>query len=457
MKLWPALLLVAACGGGGDDSGATELPAWDKTLPDARVMGTFSGKQPARGIIHLHSVYSHDACDGEPRAADGTPNEPCLQDLRAALCTDRIDFAAITDHDDTMADEDFATLFSPRAGDEAVLDGDSQQIASRMRCDNGQEVLLTVGGENELMPIMLDHHVPGTIDERHAVYNADTPEAATILRDAGATLWVAHSEQRTTEHLLDIAPDGIELYNLHANIDPDIRSMYLGLDAYGAITEAVEFADTNPGSPEPDLALLAFLTPNTPALTRYDELLAAGRKVAGSAGSDAHEDALPVILADGERGDSYRRVLRWFSNIALVDTPQDIVQIEDAVRAGRMFSVFELLGTPEGFAIDGVELGATVNYGTQLHVTVPTVRELDPSLPAPAIHARVLHIGAGASGPEVAGESDGDAIDVTLAPGAYRIEVSMVPHHLGPYLRDLGTALADVELPWIYTSAFYVE
>jgi hypothetical protein len=454
MKLWPALLLVAACGGGGDDSGATELPAWDKTLPDARVMGTFSGKQPARGIIHLHSVYSHDACDGEPRAADGTPNEPCLQDLRAALCTDRIDFAAITDHDDTMADEDFATLFSPRAGDEAVLDGDSQQIASRMRCDNGQEVLLTVGGENELMPIMLDHHVPGTIDERHAVYNADTPEAATILRDAGATLWVAHSEQRTTEHLLDIAPDGIELYNLHANIDPDIRSMYLGLDAYGAITEAVEFADTNEGGPEPDLAMLAFLSVNQPSLARWDDLLAAGRKVSGSAGSDAHENALPVMLADGERGDSYRRVLRWFSNIALVDDARDPVGIEAALRAGRMFVVFELMGTPEGFAVQAgdASLGDTVAVGTLLTVTPPQVRGLDPSLPAPEIRTTVVRVDA--TGRSVLDGTGGVVLD---RPGAYRVEVSIVPHHLGPYLRDLGTALADQELPWIYTSPVYVQ
>jgi hypothetical protein len=83
---------------------------------------------------------------------------------------------------------------------------------------------------------MLDHHVPGTVQERHDIYNADTPEAAQVMRDAGALVWVAHSEQRTTEHLLDIAPAGIELYNLHANIDPKIRPMYLGLDAYGAFT-----------------------------------------------------------------------------------------------------------------------------------------------------------------------------------------------------------------------------
>ena len=43
------------------------------------------------------------------------------------------------------------------------------------------------------------------------------------------------------------------------------------------------------------------------------------------------------------------------------------------------------------------------------------------------------------------------------APGAYRVEVTIVPRHLGPYLGDLGTSLAEVELPWIYASPIYVQ
>ena len=46
---------------------------------------------------------------------------------------------------------------------------------------------------------------------------------------------------------------------------------------------------------------------------------------------------------------------------------------------------------------------------------------------------------------------------VLSASGAVRIEVSMIPRHLGPYLRDLGTAMAEQELPWIYTSPIYVQ
>ncbi len=455
-RAWILCALAAGC---GDDTTSTVLPAWDPTLPPADVMGTFGGFTAARGIIHLHSPFSHDACDGMPRAADGTPNEPCLQSLRNALCTTRIDYAALTDHDDSMADEAYAALFHPRMGDEPVLDGNGTQVASRIHCDNGHQVLVTVGGENELMPIMLDRHVEGTVQQRHDIYNGLDAASIAAMRAAGAKIWIPHTEQRSHELILGVAPDGLEVYNLHANIDPKIRPMYLGLDAYGAITSAVEFADTNEGGPEPDLALLAFLAPNEPSLARWNEQLGAGRKVAGSAGSDAHENALPVILADGERGDSYRRVMRWFGNIALTTDPRDPVAIEAAIAAGRMFAVFSVLGTPDGFVVDagGATIGARVAPGTQLHVQPPTVRDLDASLPAPAIHTRVLHIAAGGAVTVLASAENGSAIDVTLPAGAVRVEVSMVPHHLGPYLRDLGPTMAERELPWIYTSPLYVE
>lgn len=460
-KAWPLAVLVA-CGDGGS---STSLPAWQKTLPPATVLATGMdrGLVPARGIVHLHSPYSHDACDGMPRDASGAPNEPCLEHLRAALCADQIDFAALTDHDDTMADEDFTTLFSMRDGDEAVMDAMGQQIASRITCDDGHHVLVTIGSENDLMPIMLDRHVTGTVQERHDIYNGTDATAIAAMRDAGALLWVAHTEQHPTDQLNTIEPDGIELYNLHANLDPDIREQYLGLDSAGAIAAAVEFADTNEGGPEPDLALLGFLTPNQPALTRWNDLLAEGRHVPATAGSDAHENALPVTLADGERGDSYRRVLRWFSNIVLVDNPDDPAAIEAALAGGQVFTLFEIMGTPEGFDVYAtggsgtIELGGSAPFdATHLVVHVPTVRGLDPSLPAPEIHATVLRAAAGA--PEIVASGEGPELDVALpGPGAYRVEVAITPHHLGPYLRDLGPDFAEQELPWIYTSAIYLE
>ncbi|MEO8706694.1 MAG: hypothetical protein ABI867_42100 [Kofleriaceae bacterium] len=465
MRASLSLVLIVACGG-GDPPTEPEFPAWDRTLPEARVMGSWRGLVPARGIVHLHSPYSHDACDGEPRDASGVPNEPCLQDLRRALCDTKIDFAALTDHDASMADEDFTTLFSMRGGDVAVTNGGGEQVASRMTCDDGFHVTFTIGGENDLMPIMLERHVAGAVAERHDTYNGNDAAAVAAFHAAGGLAWVAHTESKTLDTLHATVPDGIEVYNLHANIDPDIRSEFLGLPAAGALSAAAEFADTNPGHPEPDLAFLAFVSPNSPAITTWNALLSEGRRIGATAGSDAHQNAIPIVFADGERGDSYRRVMRWFSNIALVADPEDPAGVRAALQAGRLFTVMEVMGTPEGLDIHATgtgtyELGDLIPAGdaATLSIAIPHVRGLDPALAIPEVRARVIRIEAGGRVTDVATSAPGDTELVVPLPGsgAYRVELTIVPLHLAPYLGDLGPDLAGAELPWIYASPIYVE
>jgi hypothetical protein len=58
---------------------------------------------------------------------------------------------------------------------------------------------------------------------------------------------------------------------------------------------------------------------------------------------------------------------------------------------------------------------------------------------------------------EVASGTESPLVVPLGGPGAYRVEVTIVPRHVGPYLGDLGTSLAEVELPWIYASPVYVE
>jgi len=456
---------LIACGGAKGSPDAAP-PAWQKGLPPASMMGTTRGLSPARGIIHLHSPYSHDACDGNPRPPNdtGPVDETCLSHQRLALCTDRIDFAAMTDHADTMAEADFPLLFLMREGDEAVNAQDGHQIASKIHCDNGHTALVMVGTENAIMPIMLDHHVPGDAAARRTIYKTDDATAVTAFHDAGATVWIAHTEQQTKPHLDLLQPDGIELYNLHANIDPDIRPMYLGLDASGAIQAVAEFADTGDPYIQPDLALISFLLPNGPALDRWNEQLAEGRHLPASAGTDAHENALPLMLADGERGDSYRRMIRWFANVALVADPDDPTQIEAAVKAGRFFVAFEIFGTPVGFdaaihaggSVAGMGDTIAPTAGATFDVTLPTILDLDPSLPAPEFAITIYRIDGGgvhalATGPGPTLSAPADQ------PGAYRAEIHIKPHHLGVYLGHLGTAPADGDFPWIYSNPVYVE
>jgi hypothetical protein len=466
MRRGVLVIFVAACGGGPAGPPDAPVPAWHQDLPEASVMGSVRGLRPARGIIHLHSPYSHDACDGNPRPPNDTGplDEACLGDQRRALCTDRIDYAAMTDHADTMAETDFPLLFLMRAGDTMVTATDGHQLASRIHCDNGHEVLVTVGSENSIMPIMLDAHVPGDAVARRALYTEDDATAVAAFRAAGATVWIAHTEQRTKQHLDDLGPDGIELYNLHANIDPNIRPMYLGLSPEGAIDAVAEFADTTDHVIQPDLALISFLLPSGPALDRWNEQLAEGKHMPASAGTDAHENALPIMLADGERGDSYRRMMRWFANVALVSDPTDPAQIEAALRVGRFFVAFELFGTPVGFDAAVHQGASTAGMGESIaptpgatfDVTVPSIYQLDPSLPAPEITATIVRVDA--SGPHTLATGPGPTLSAPAdQPGAYRVEIDIVPRHLAPYLGHLGPADAQETFPWIYSNPVYVE
>jgi hypothetical protein len=445
MRRLALVCLLTACGGGeAANPDATALPAWNRELPPSDVMGSV-----ARGIIHLHSPYSHDACDGNPRGDTevGPIDEACYQNLREGLCATRQDFAALTDHDASMAEEEFATLFLERADDEMVGTG-----ASRIHCDNGHDVLLTVGGENDLMPIMLDQHVPGDAQQRHDTYNGRDATAVTAFRDAGATVWIPHTEGWTADEVATLAPDGIEVYQLHANLDPDIRPT-LGLDPYEVIDLLAQFVNTTEDGPQSDLALLAVLEPNPPALAVWDNLLGRGMHVSGSGGTDAHQNVLNLAGSDGERIDSYRRMMRWFTNVVQVADASDPAQIETALRGGAMYVAFELMGTPVGFEMPGI--GSTVAVGETLHVTLPTVHDLDPELPAPVITGKVIRVTA--TGSEVIAEGAGPFEIVMDVAGAYRVEVDIQPLHLGPYLGNLETNYAERTLPWIYTSPIYVE
>ena len=465
MRAWYLLVAcaLAACGG----PTTTKLPGVGQDAAAGERHGRRgAASRPARGIVHLHSPYSHDACDGMPRDAGGAPNEPCLRHLRAALCTTQIDFAALTDHDDSMADEECADAVQHArqrsAGDERGRRSD--RVADHVR--RRPQVLVTVGGENELMPIMLDHHVArhGRGASRRST-TATMPAAAAAMRAAGGTGLDRRtpSSVRSTQ-LLEIAPDGIEVYNLHANIDPKIRGRFLGLDAgrRDRRRRRVRRHQPRPSRARPRAARRSS-TPNPPAIARWNELLAEGRKVAATAGSDAHENALPVMLADGERGDSYRRVLRWFGNIALVADPTDPTQIEAAlarrphVRGVRDDGHAGRLRRPRATGGATAELGETVASAATLEVDVPTVRGPRSKFAGSRdrghglVHRRrgrdtIARDGSGPASQRRDGES-----------GAYRVEISIMPRHLGPYLRDLGTALADRELPWIYASPIYVE
>jgi hypothetical protein len=197
-------------------------------------------------------------------------------------------------------------------------------------------------------------------------------------------------------------------------------------------------------------------------------------------------------MADGERGDSYERMLPWVTNVLLVrggDASEDsaglaadhagaadgagdarrAVAVEEAVREGRFYVVIEAWGTPAGFDFrledeaGTTEMGSAVALapGQRLVVEMPHVTgfaraagpgSADEVAGAPVIRARLYRIGPGGRRTIVAESSE--RIDVQVpGPGAYRVEVGIVPRHLEPWL---GGADYLREVPWIYANPIRV-
>jgi hypothetical protein len=448
---------LVACTGGADPAPSTgsevhEVP-WSRGLPERGPAPR--GWTERRAIVHLHSPWSHDACDGEglldgTNDYDGAPNPDCLADLRSGLCDTHVDLAFLTDHPSYSAWQPYDELFMAQAGDERVPNG------NLLHCDDGHTVLWMPGVEDELMPVSLDRQVAGEDwAENDRLYNGYDAEAIAADEAAGASVFLAHTEQRATadlEMLQDAGLRGVEVFNLHAMFAPDIREEWLGLDGFSWISDVEPF--TGPyGTAEPDLLMLGVLQAQPPSLAHWDELLARG-PMTGTAGTDAHQNVLPLPLRDGERGDSYRRMLRWFSNLVWVggDSADDA---QSALVAGRSYVAFEVLGTPAGFDFaltpasgDLVEMGGEGTGGT-LHVGCPTLDPASPrGLDEPEIDVHVLKDGV--RWHEGCGEVDTDG------PGVYRVEVEMVPWHLRPFLGEEPDPWLHA-YPWIYGNPIRVR
>ena len=410
-----------------------------------------------RGIIHSHSPYSHDACDKHGLDANGKPDATCTANLRRGICDAAEDYVFLTDHAAHMADAEFPELLFLEPGDEPLLDAQGAPIANYIPCGDGRRVLVTVGNENTFMSAGLEHHVPGDPAARRAIYEGQDSATADAMHQAGGLALIAHTESRDVAWLKSMPIDGIEVFNVHAAIDPDIRADYLGLDGYAAAASILPFTRQDEDGPQPDFALLGFLEHLPVYGQKWDEMLAA-RMITGTAGTDVHENTFAQILRDGERGDSYRRLMRWFSNIALINGPVSPTTVKSAILAGRSYVAFEILGVPEGFDFHAesagsiVEMGGEAAAGAVIVAKAPRVWNLDKAVEPPTISMRVLRIADGAT--TTAGEGDEVRLD-PAKPGIYRVEVRIVPKHVRPYLGDQGDPFIT-ERPWIYSNPIRV-
>ncbi len=462
--------LCAGCGdSSGDPSGTPGPSGWQPgtVLPSGDV--TLRGLRDVRGVIHAHSVYSHDACDGAPRSeVDDSIDEACFDDFRRDVCRVAHDFVMLTDHGESFSRSEFPDTLLYRAdrGD-ALIERDGTPVANRAACDPADlpaamagdaaahATLVMAGNESAMLPVGLEGHVAATEAERDAIYGTASADNVALLKAAGAVVLAQHTEDWTSEQLSTLGFDGFEMYNLHANT----------ITGAGGVFELLgELAQTEDPSelPHPDLVFLNIVNEDPRYLDRWAEVLAAGGRAVTTMGTDCHRNTFATELSDGERIDSYRRMMLWFSNHLLIDGALDDVALKEALRQGRLYGAFEVLGYPEGFDYhaqaggDVVEMGgeAALSGGVVLEAAMPAVRELDPDGPQPIIHLRLLRAGAG--GWVEVDDVSGDLRHEVSEAGAYRVEVRMQPAHLE---RSLGVIadLAGQDFVWIYSNPIYVR
>ncbi len=470
-----AISLLAACTDSSAPTAAVDSadaapdapapPPWPHELPEARVMGDPRGLTTARVIVHSHSVHSHDACDGHPYV-DGGVNEPCLQSFRRAMCRDRIDVVFLTEHAGLMAEGSFERVMQLRAGDEPVMEGGAL-VGYRTRCDDGHVTLWLPGAENELMPLALRRH-PDPVNGRLSdAYHADGAAGARGFREAGALVAVAHVEQRTVDELRAIGPDLVEVYNVHANLDPRLATQANPEANSGqGLADILRFQGRE-NALEPDLAFLAFFAENTSDLGKWAQLWSDGRRVPGVAASDAHENVFVGLMRDGERGDSYRRIFRFFSNEVLVRGALTRESVVEALSEGRAYVAFEALGTPSGFSChahtrDGAdhEMGSAVRLadGPELVLRAPSLHAAPMGVAAPRVEMRVYRADGARWVMAQRWENPASMGELRWTPpsaGVYRVEVRMVPDHAAAYLPGMERLVRDV--PWVYGNPIRVE
>jgi hypothetical protein len=439
--------------GGADDADAwADLPegyADPWTVMPAAEIPPVRGWTTVRGIIHAHSVYSHDACDDEP-FVDGVRNEQCFQDLRAAVCATAQDFLFLTDHDDLFADHEFPDVLLWAAGDRLIERG-GIPVANRIACPDGREVIVAAGTESGTMPIGLERHVGDTPEERRAAYNDVTPAGLEAFREAGALDFVMHTEEWEIDALRGLPLDGIEIYNLHANL----------MDNLGVVLNLIVDMGRRPERvPVMELGLVPIFVESEADLTRWATLVQE-RPTVGIVATDVHRNTFSGTAPDGDRIDSYRRLMHWFSNYVLVSPGGiDDAALKEAILAGRLYGAFDDLGYAVGFdfraerAGDVFEMGSRIPAGdpVDLHLVLPHVYDLNPGVPPPAIRGRILKAEGDGWTEVAAGDED---LTYSAGAGVYRGEVRIDPQHLRPWMGSRADTYLG-ERPWVYANPVYV-
>ena len=445
--------------------GCTRTP-YDSSLPQSTELGNPEGYRIARVISHFHSPYSWDACD--KAGLNGTQiDTDCLHRLKNAFCQNRVDTVFMTDHPDSMAKFEMPDLLLKEDGDQLINSAAGTPYANQLgSCANGAKPVIMVGFEARMMGLGMTNHLAGSPTDRQTLYgNENADLRSRVQNQANGVVIVPHTESRSLSMLRSVSPDGIEIYNIHANLDPKIRKTSLGLDPFSHIAAILAYLLDSDKKLIPDFLFMHFVMVHPSYFQKWDQLEFENFKMAGWGGTDSHENIFPQKASDGERLDSHRRLTRFMSNHLLVHS-LDPEEIKAALKKGRGSVVFEGFGSPVGMDFSATTTSGTYVMGdsvslaggsAQLHVVAPTLHSSSPKgQEAPLIRMELRQVIAGGQDQVVASSSGGDIQYTATAPGAYRVHVYITPKHLRPFLANFSS-VCDAEYQWIITNHIYLD
>lgn len=499
---------------------ATPDAGWEVITPPIPFGPENRGYTTFRGIVHLHSRYSHDGCwDGDDALRPGVDYyDACQQELREAACKSGVSFMMLTDHPSNARSQTFEALVQHMAdaGDQMVYDGQGRPFANRMTCPEGSLVdhaYFFAGTEgSKQMPVGLAGlNPPQALPLPAPIFDQNVADEAPLeaaqahiaaVHEQDGYAFVCHPEQSdlSVERIIALPLDGIEIFNFHP-------ALMQALTDFNLLLMIDRFMGDPETSANPDLAILPFLKPIANDTKKFDAAVPHIRLTAFGA-TDIHRNVQipslctevescfdtwpeyphfaqllvaggPAILSDGYQMDGYARSFRWMANHVLVpDSDAADAQpatlpdaMRDATGLGRGFASFDLMGMPTGFDFFAVADGEPVEMGqvvagaddVVLYVRAPMLTEPDWGFggaddPAKAAMVTKL-IRATADGAETVLEAPGQGRTLSFAvdgPGVFRVEVWVTPTHLAPVL-DRVEVLASHDYPYIYSNAVFVR
>lgn len=467
------------------------------------------GYKALRGIIHAHSIYSHDGCAPDAPPLGSIESLKCENEMRLAPCISGIHFIMQTDHPANVASADFldALHYRPEEGDAIMKDEEERPLANRVKCPEGSLVpyfyfyLGTEGGKKN-MPVALAGPVPQEVFSTGYADQVPLEEAQAAIAKVhalGGVALAAHTEEDdiSLQRIVALPLDGIEIYNFHANI-------LKAFENFEALMEIDRFmAPKDALGPVADLAFLTFLQPVKRDVEKFDAA-ASEVHLVHVAANDVHRNVEvpsicpdgvlpgsfcgnlaeagypyfaellskggPIILRDGDRLDSYARSYRWFSNYLLV-TSDDPDVMRKTLRRGRAFSAFDGFGMPSGFDFFAMKAGTIYEMGEELHfeegivlyVRTPTLQEPPWGIPGVTEYAsarlftRLIAATKTESKVVLAIEGQGMTAAFPVSqPGVFRVECDIIPLHLRPALTNVEH-LSEKTFPYIYSNAIFVR